>query len=414
VLTFKYCLVAPFENGLLRPVNKVRLCNEWSNDMQKIMKFAQVCLLQVCGFSQILMAQETPVTVAVIDLYAPDLAPSAAVTLSNIVREELLKSDIYFVVDRNNMESLLQEQGLQSSGVCSDLACIVQVGKILGVQKMVGGSIGKLGSKFILQLQTIDVESSKIERMEKEEYSGTLEALDGVIRSVAARLAGAANAQNHTSFLQVSAQPAGADIYLDGGYQGKAPLLIKMDPDKSHLVRVEMDGYASWQQSVIARADQTLNVAPILSRSLAVLPQSAQPADQAAYNKHKKSPAAALRLSLLLPPAGHVYVGGTSGILHGLFWTGALTFFALNVETKTETLVQTGVFPNLTTRVETGTEINSQYATTFVVMYLASFVDAMLLAKRHNEQLKKKYGLSWKMSPSPQHHSIELALLYKI
>ena len=43
------------------------------------------------------------------------------------------------------MEDILKEQGFQQTGCTSD-ECVVEVGKIIGVQQMVGGSISKVGN----------------------------------------------------------------------------------------------------------------------------------------------------------------------------------------------------------------------------------------------------------------------------
>ena len=73
--------------------------------------------------------------------------------LKDIIKEnlltELVKSQSFTVVDRQQMESLLGEQGFQQTGIVSDQTA-VQVGKILGIQLGIFGSI----TKFEIQEET--------------------------------------------------------------------------------------------------------------------------------------------------------------------------------------------------------------------------------------------------------------------
>ena len=153
-----------------------------------------ICLILVLSSfpsfpDRTIFAQEkTPV--AVIDFYAPEISQSAVVSLSNIVRRKLIETNSFIVVDRNNMQEILEEHNFQQSGACTDLSCMVQIGQMLGVRKMVGGTIGLLGSKYIIDLQLVDVESGQIEKMENTEYMGPVEGLDASIGRVTIQLTG--------------------------------------------------------------------------------------------------------------------------------------------------------------------------------------------------------------------------------
>ena len=59
------------------------------------------------------------------------------------------------------MEEILTEQGFQLSG-CTSSECAVEAGKLLGVEKMIGGSVNKLGNLYTLFIRKIDVESGEI------------------------------------------------------------------------------------------------------------------------------------------------------------------------------------------------------------------------------------------------------------
>jgi len=112
------------------------------------------------------------------------LSSSECSLLSDSIRQELFSTGRYRIVDRKNMDQILKEQGFQLSD-CTSQECAVQVGKLLGVEKMVVGSIGKLGQNFMLNLQLLNVETGEIESMASDECPCTVEKLSEKIRVLA-------------------------------------------------------------------------------------------------------------------------------------------------------------------------------------------------------------------------------------
>jgi hypothetical protein len=84
----------------------------------------------------------------------------------------------------------LKEQGFQQSGACDQGACLVEAGQLLGVQKMVGGTIGKLGTVYAVELRVMDVKTGEIDRGFSREYSGGVATLLGAMRDAAAAFSG--------------------------------------------------------------------------------------------------------------------------------------------------------------------------------------------------------------------------------
>ena len=74
------------------------------------------------------------------------------------------------------MDEILKEQGFQQSG-CTNEMCAVEAGQLLGVQKMLSGSVGKFGKLFTIELQIIDIETSQIEKSSTYYYEGEMEQL---------------------------------------------------------------------------------------------------------------------------------------------------------------------------------------------------------------------------------------------
>ena len=47
-----------------------------------------------------------------------------------------MASGCFRVIERTEMDNILREQGFQKSGACDDENCLVEVGQLLGVNRM--------------------------------------------------------------------------------------------------------------------------------------------------------------------------------------------------------------------------------------------------------------------------------------
>jgi len=116
------------------------------------------------------------------------------------------------------MDEILTEQGFQQSG-CTTTECAVEVGKMLNVQKMVSGTIGKLGRTWTMDIALIDVETSHIEKSFFQDYKGEIDALLTVMESVATQIANIAGQERKVTLevgkLQVNVRPVKAKINWD-------------------------------------------------------------------------------------------------------------------------------------------------------------------------------------------------------
>jgi len=69
------------------------------------------------------------------------------------------------------MEEILKEQQFQASG-CASEECVVEMGQLIGVDRMVAGSIGKIGPLFIISLRLLDVGTGEIMKNVSEQIEG--------------------------------------------------------------------------------------------------------------------------------------------------------------------------------------------------------------------------------------------------
>jgi TolB-like protein len=126
--------------------------------------------------------------IAIMDLAPkPGVDATLAATVSELLRSEFVKTTRFDVIERSNMDAVMKEQGLQATG-CTDASCAVKMGNMLNVQKIVVGSLSRLGQSIIINVSFVDVELSKIVMAEKETVT-TVEGLEAASARLVDRMA---------------------------------------------------------------------------------------------------------------------------------------------------------------------------------------------------------------------------------
>ena len=122
----------------------------------------------LCFFTTVILFSKTfsqvqGINIAVLDLKSNTVQTPELIALSNRVRNELIGTKIYNVIERTEMEEILKEQGFQQTG-CVDAACAVEAGQLLVVNKIVVGNIDKVVATYTISLRMVDVETGKIDK----------------------------------------------------------------------------------------------------------------------------------------------------------------------------------------------------------------------------------------------------------
>lgn len=130
-------------------------------------------LLAVSLTAVVLAAGEAPAqstgdvpTVAVLDftgLMLGDAGNSVAIgkAMSAMLVTEFTARDGLRVLERQNLQSLLQEQRLALSGRV-DESSAVEIGKLLGVQYVITGGVVSMGNQLRVDIRATDVETSEV------------------------------------------------------------------------------------------------------------------------------------------------------------------------------------------------------------------------------------------------------------
>lgn len=145
-------------------------------------------------FSSMIMGQvndgsQTKPTAAVLDFVGSGITLQEAQVLTQRLGSELVQTDALIMVERNQMSEIMEEQGFQQSG-CTSAECAAEIGALLGVQKMITGSFGKIGNSYTIEARMFSVESGETEKTVSKTYKGEVDGLLTQIQIVAWELVG--------------------------------------------------------------------------------------------------------------------------------------------------------------------------------------------------------------------------------
>ena len=141
-------------------------------------------------FSNIFAEEKTQdmFTVAVLEFEGRGLSPNEAGPLTDRFRGELVKTNMFTVLEREQMQAIFNEIGFQMTG-CTSTECAVEAGKILNVRKIVVGKIGKVGNTYTVDISTIDIQTSRIEASANRDHVGIIDGLLPILRTIAIEIA---------------------------------------------------------------------------------------------------------------------------------------------------------------------------------------------------------------------------------
>jgi TolB-like protein len=103
---------------------------------------------------------ETKQTIAVLDFESIGSEEHLGKAVSEIMRTELIDANRYRVVERAQINKAISEQKLQKSGLIDDKSA-VELGKILGADLIVIGSVVKIGTSYTINSRMIDTKTGE-------------------------------------------------------------------------------------------------------------------------------------------------------------------------------------------------------------------------------------------------------------
>ncbi len=129
-------------------------------------------------------------TIAILDFEGIGVSTQEARVLTNRLGTHMVQLGRYQVIERGQMEQILQEQDFQLTG-CTSNECAVEIGQLIGARQMLAGSFGKLGTVYTIDMRIIDVLTGRITRTTSYDIEGSISRLltEGLAEAVR-RIAG--------------------------------------------------------------------------------------------------------------------------------------------------------------------------------------------------------------------------------
>lgn len=209
---------------------------------------------------QLTLAQNRPI-IAIIPIRSlGGIADIEANTLTDLLETGLVKSEMFQVVEKSELSEVLaaQEYTLKEY---TDENFAIEVGKLITAEQIVLGRVSKIGTKYFLTAKIIDVATGKTLKADKIEAE-TIELLATQTEILGLRLAGFSPSQTNVlehvqkyGELLITTEPDNAEIYVNGLFKGKSPLLVERIPWGNIHIKAKAENMYGFKEIMLMQAD---------------------------------------------------------------------------------------------------------------------------------------------------------------
>lgn len=149
----------------------------------------------------------TPCRIAVLDLVGRGLKAgeddSYAALLTEVMTNEIADASQCQVLSQADIKSMVDFEITKQQCTGNSDSCLSELGQALGVERIVAGSLGHLGSDYVITVRLVDIKNTVVERRAEEVVSGQPEKL-----RLAAKLVGRALFPRDTPLAPVASSTA--------------------------------------------------------------------------------------------------------------------------------------------------------------------------------------------------------------
>lgn len=130
-------------------------------------RFILLMLFTLMAF--IIFAQEDLPLITVMDFEANEISLMEVRIFSDFLSTHIHETGKYRIIDRTQRETILKELAFSLSG-CVDEKCQIEAGRMLQAKHIVVGSLGKIGSRYLLNMKMIDLSTSETVKTVSSQY----------------------------------------------------------------------------------------------------------------------------------------------------------------------------------------------------------------------------------------------------
>jgi hypothetical protein len=155
-------------------------------------------------------------------------------------------------------------------------ACLSEIGRRLGVARVVWGSVGELGDSYVVNLKLVDAGRAVEIRRVSEPLRGSADDLIEAVRVAAHRLLVPEAVRGAVA---VESDVGGARVLVDDREVGRTPLArpIENVAVGTHRLRLEAEGYQPFATDVVVRFQKTSEVEVRLAAATRGAPRPPRP-----------------------------------------------------------------------------------------------------------------------------------------
>ena len=227
-----------------------------------------------------IFAQEGKFAVSILDFTGEDVQDKVLRACYQQLETSLIESNRFTVIEKNKREELLEEQKFQSSGVC-DEACAVEIGQLVGAEYLMLGEIIGFADLYQVNIKIINIEKGDVAEKVTDQISGGMrELLNGMeeaSREIVRRIAAGSApqqiiqqtglptvVQKTYGSIDVTTDPQGANILIDGVEVGVTPKTIPNLETGSHNLILNYPGYERLQKRIMVEDGKTIPISEYL------------------------------------------------------------------------------------------------------------------------------------------------------
>jgi formylglycine-generating enzyme required for sulfatase activity len=154
--------------------------------------------------------------VAILSIQSSTVARDNLERVSDFIAEEMEKKSSTKVLYLEDIRAMLQSEGLEQLLTCYTDSCISQIGSAIGVDAVIVGGLGQLGSNYLFTIKMIDVLRNNLLNRESVRITGDISKILDEIPSMVGKMVKQA-ATKTAAVPSVAAAPADAAVPAQGG-----------------------------------------------------------------------------------------------------------------------------------------------------------------------------------------------------
>jgi TolB-like protein len=137
-----------------------------------------------------LIAAQADPRIAVAAFRADGVSQQVADGVADILALELEKFQGVELLTRNDVKSILSQAAEAQLLGCEEPACYVDAARLLPSRRLLTGSVGRVGSTFIVQAALVDLVAARVDARASTTLAGSIDEIGGALKAIAVALLG--------------------------------------------------------------------------------------------------------------------------------------------------------------------------------------------------------------------------------